>query len=698
MKNFFILLSFLFSTQTFGQGNGWEWQNPLPQGNQFHDIKFIDGQIGWAITYEGTVLRTTNSGFNWVVKYNESNYSINHYQFLDAQTGWVLFKNNEVIRTTDGGETWTKSTIGTSNLYNTSLHFSSPQHGWMVGTGGKLLQSLDGGLTWNINNLGSNCSLRSVFSLNSQMAWIAGDSGNVFKTTNAGNSWINYKIPLFNGNLKSVQFTDSLNGFVGSGSIIFKTTNGGATWIEITSGFSSNISIVNFFFLDNQVGWCGTYNGTCKIYKTTNGGVNWTVFLEIPGVNSEFSYRPCVLDSLQAWIVDSNMKLTRTTNGGNTWEVIDPGNRPYLVSVYFLSPQKGWAVGFPKPYSDRKGKIMKTENGGGLWTTQSTNWPRFVDIRFVNEQTGFIVGDSGLILKTSDSGVTWIKNVSGTEVLLRTIRFVNPQTGWIAGDGGVILKTTDGGENWISQSSGTTVELRYISFFDSQNGWIGGLNQGVHLFTTNGGNTWQPFVIGSNIYISDICFTGPQNGIGVGPDGFIYKTTNGGLNWVLIRFNMGYDLWKIQFITDQIGFVSGAEVLSTTDGGQTWNNIRPPISDWYCTSFFYDAQNGWAVGENGSILHTTTGGLTPIHKTIVSAPSFSLYPNPAEETVSIEAKGEIVSLRITDALGREISSPSDGVNTGLEAREINIRHLKPGIYWLNVQTAEGVSVQRLIKK
>jgi photosystem II stability/assembly factor-like uncharacterized protein len=73
--------------------------------------------------------------------------------------------------------------------------------------------------------------------------------------------------------------------------------------------------------------------------------------------------------------------------------------------------------------------------------------------------------------------------------------------------------------------------------------------------------------------------------------------------------------------------------------------------------FFTDPQNGWAVGENGTILHTTTGGLTPIHKTIVSAPSFSLYPNPAEETVSIEAKGEILSVRIMDAMGRSPLTP-----------------------------------------
>ena len=33
MKNVLILIALVLSIQGFGQGNGWEWQNPKPQGN-----------------------------------------------------------------------------------------------------------------------------------------------------------------------------------------------------------------------------------------------------------------------------------------------------------------------------------------------------------------------------------------------------------------------------------------------------------------------------------------------------------------------------------------------------------------------------------------------------------------------------------------------------------------------------------------
>src|SRR5262245_33122667 len=45
---------------------GWQWQNPLPQGNSINSIRFTpDKRHGWATGGDGVVLRTTNGGFDW---------------------------------------------------------------------------------------------------------------------------------------------------------------------------------------------------------------------------------------------------------------------------------------------------------------------------------------------------------------------------------------------------------------------------------------------------------------------------------------------------------------------------------------------------------------------------------------------------------------------------------------------------------
>jgi photosystem II stability/assembly factor-like uncharacterized protein len=45
---------------------GWQWQNPLPQGNSINAIRFAaDKKRGWAVGANGVVLTTNNGGFEW---------------------------------------------------------------------------------------------------------------------------------------------------------------------------------------------------------------------------------------------------------------------------------------------------------------------------------------------------------------------------------------------------------------------------------------------------------------------------------------------------------------------------------------------------------------------------------------------------------------------------------------------------------
>ena len=51
------------------------------------------------------------------------------------------------------------------------------------------------------------------------------------------------------------------------------------------------------------------------------------------------------------------------------------------------------------------------------------------------------------------------------------------------------IKTTDGGINWTTQTSGTTLNLYETSFPDVNTGYVVG-EGGRILKTTNGGTTW----------------------------------------------------------------------------------------------------------------------------------------------------------------------------------------------------------------
>lgn len=58
------------------------------------------------------------------------------------------------------------------------------------------------------------------------------------------------------------------------------------------------------------------------------------------------------------------------------------------------------------------------------------------------------VGERGHILLSDDAGQSWHQSPVPVSTTLVTARFATPHLGWVAGQMGVILKTTDGGETW----------------------------------------------------------------------------------------------------------------------------------------------------------------------------------------------------------------------------------------------------------
>jgi len=85
----------------------------------------------------------------------------------------------------------------------------------------------------------------------------------------------------------------------------------------------------------------------------------------------------------------------------------------------------------------------------------------------------------------SVNNVIWQLQNSGTNVALHSVHFINENVGWVVGESGTILRTTNGGANWQLQTSGTLQELWSVQFMDDSTGWVSGY-QGTILKTTDG--------------------------------------------------------------------------------------------------------------------------------------------------------------------------------------------------------------------
>jgi len=107
-------------------------------------------------------------------------------------------------------------------------------------------------------------------------------------------------------------------------------------------------------------------------------------------------------------------------------------------------------------------------------------------------------------------------------------------------------------------------------------------------------------------YLQKTYFINSNTGFICGSCNTLFKTTNGGVNWLNINSEYFDSFTHIQFLDENLGFVGGYNfLLKTIDGGENWN---------YCyvggitTSYFLNGMDGFAATTNHLIKRTQDGG------------------------------------------------------------------------------------------
>jgi len=238
-------------------------------------------------------------------------------------------------------------------------------------------------------------------------------------------------------------------------------------------------------------------------------------------------------------------------------------------------------------------------------------------IDFSSSSVGIVVGNSGVIRKTTDAGLTWTASTSGTTYDLTGVAFLNGSTYIAVGKGGTIIKTTNGGGSWSLVNSGTSNDLTGI-FVNGLNVYVTGTN-GIVLISTNSGNAWTTINTGSSFKLNKVFFISEFIGYAVGDGGTILKTVNGGQAWNFQNSGTNtHSLTDIYFTDGNTGIVTGgitasneAIILRTTNAGSVWTSDNFSGSVLNGLGFYPDNSIGFAVGgsytANTSVILKTTG-------------------------------------------------------------------------------------------
>ena len=193
------------------------------------------------------------------------------------------------------------------------------------------------------------------------------------------------------------------------------------------------------------------------------------------------------------------------------------------------------------------------------------------------------------------------------------IDFIDANTGWYIGDSGSLKKSTDGGITWTAQTLGVTnLRCRGIDMIDANLGFICTELGGKVYRTTNGGTNWTMIddLEGNSLY--DIDFLNATTGIAVGFGSRLIKTTNAGVNWTDLTFSGNGDFYDVYVESAAVSYIttSNGRLLKSTNIGNNYSQIHSESSA-LSSIMFLDLQTGFvSVGGNDKgIIKTTNGGV-----------------------------------------------------------------------------------------
>jgi len=314
---------------------------------------------------------------------------------------------------------------------------------------------------------------------------------------------------------------------------------------------------------------------------------------------------------LPAW---ANGEWTQIRHGSTTQF------QPY--AVVFADKSHAWAYN----RSSQNITYLKKMTGAlpTSWVDLKTFPFRINAIVFKTRQLGWLVGDTGQLMRTVNGGRDWHSTVCRTNKNLLDIDIRNKNI-WVVGQDNTISHSPDNGKNW--QTINANLRSKYIftgvSFSTDRTGWITGYRfrkgrvSAVIIYTRNSGKTWVDQTdniknTDKKFIPKDIHATEAGWAYIVGTKAKFLMTTDQGKTWKTaldLRIGTQTSFHKISFPVSRIGWIAGdhGRLLRTMDAGFHWVLERTPIRAMGSFCNFLDIQmfspkSGYAFTDWGAVI------------------------------------------------------------------------------------------------
>jgi len=360
--------------------------------------------------------------------------SLRTTQLINSSTMITCGDNGLVQLSTDGGASWSDRSIPCSQSINRSAYFLSSEIGIVLSQYyGQWFRTVNGGITWIPINSWPWVEFSNIVSISDDKFIVTGaDGGEIAVSTNKGVSW-NYpdnSLVVLQGGITECKFINRDVGYIATNAgELYKTTNGGLEWSFISSPFYENAySFYSFNFINEDTLFVGSKKGS--LIYSYDGGASWTEAV----CGSNFIY--------DIWPFSGNKIIV--AEGVGTFGVFDIAANTFIGKAYGTGSQNAIAVRDNVVIVVSKPNIFRTtldqlDTLTAVYTSDNSSQDEFLDVEFFNDSLVYAVGEGGIILESSDTGLTWTKEDSITSSTYRSI-YAGEKSLWVAGDNGIIVK------------------------------------------------------------------------------------------------------------------------------------------------------------------------------------------------------------------------------------------------------------------
>ncbi|HMS33761.1 MAG TPA: YCF48-related protein [Ignavibacteria bacterium] len=248
------------------------------------------------------------------------------------------------------------------------------------------------------------------------------------------------------------------------------------------------------------------------------------------------------------------------------------------------------------------------------WIAQNSGTnENLYDIEFINDKTGWAVGDAGVVIKTTNGGTNWINVPNPSSQLspnLWTVVPIDSSVIYVTSGQDFAMKTINGGMNWDVIHHCPNCNSSFIGayFLNKDTGWFLGAYKVFR--TYDGGQTLDSFFT-TWFDIYEIYFQDINTGIFTG-DGRVFKSTDGGMNWFNTNVPVGgsFPMFRKLGVSNNNVWVVGSSspVFRSTNFCETWETLTPFQQIGGYTIDFINDNTGYIGRSLNNLIKTTNGG------------------------------------------------------------------------------------------